>query len=97
MRNSKGDYAILNVAVSVLAGKHKVAVGARPGRAVLAINAMKFLDDNGVTEKNAMEAGEIVSNELNFGTNSRGSREYRKLISSVLVKNALMEVEGYES
>src|SRR5699024_8806391 len=40
MRNSTGDYAILNVAVSVLEGKHKIAVGARPGRGILATNAM---------------------------------------------------------
>jgi len=96
MRNSTGDYAILNVAVSVLEGKHKIAVGARPGRGILATNAMKFLDENGITEKNAEEAGKMVSNELTFGTNSRGSMEYRKHVSSVLVKKALLEVESYE-
>ncbi|MBU5438725.1 FAD binding domain-containing protein [Tissierella sp. MSJ-40] len=96
MRNSKGDYAILNVAISNLNGKYRIAVGARPNRAVLANKSMEYLNNNGFSQKNAVEAAKIASEELTFGTNSRGSNIYRKQLCYVLVKNTLMEVQGYE-
>lgn len=99
MRNSKGDYAILNVGVSVLDCKFKISVGARPERATLALNAMDYLNklDSEISEKNIEEAANIACNELYFGTNSRGSNTYRKQICNVLVKRALREVLEYES
>lgn len=92
MRNSKGDYAILNAAVSNDNGSFKIAVGARPGVAKLALEAMKFISENEISEATARRAGEIAAEELSFGTNSRGSREYRKEICKVLVKRGIMEV-----
>lgn len=98
MRNSKGDYAILNVGVSSLNKKFKIAIGARPERATFALDAMdylNYLDD--ISEKNIIEAAKIASEETHFGTNSRGSAIYRKHICYVLVKRALEEVLDYES
>ncbi|NLV76340.1 MAG: FAD-binding protein [Tissierellia bacterium] len=98
MRNSRGDYAILNVALSNLEGKFRISVGARPNRATLAYNAMKYLDrlDNQITKEHIYKAAKIASEELVFGTNTRGSSLYRKQICYVLVKQGLMEVMGYE-
>lgn len=98
MRNCKGDYAILNVALSNLDGKFRIAVGARPNRATLAYEAMKHLDrlDNQITKEDIHKAAKIASEELVFGTNTRGSSFYRKQICNVLVKQGLMEVLGYE-
>ncbi|WP_207706881.1 FAD binding domain-containing protein [Alkaliphilus pronyensis] len=93
MRNSRGDYAILNIAVS----KNptiKIAVGARPGRAVLAYNTMEYISNYGVNNKNLKDIYDIISNEIVFGSNSRGSSQYRQAICKVLLKKALLEV-GY--
>lgn len=92
MRNSQVDYAILNVAVSKEDGKYRVAVGARPRTAALAYKAMDYLNSIEISEENAYKAGEIASGELAFGSNTRGSAEYRREICKVLVKRAIMEV-----
>ena len=99
MRNSKGDYAILNVAVSMYNHQFRIAVGARPGPARLAYNAMEYLEklNGNIDEKNILEVGKIASEELVFGTNSRGSSLYRKQLASTLVNRALMEVMGLEN
>lgn len=98
MRNSQGDYAILNVAISVLDGKYRIAVGARPKVAVLALESMNYLNGIGkdLSPEDILEAAKIASEELAFGTNTRGSSTYRKQICYVLVKRALKEVVGYE-
>jgi CO/xanthine dehydrogenase FAD-binding subunit len=100
MRNSQGDYAILNVATSNLNGnKYKIAVGARPGTATLALKSMDYLDniDRDLFKEDILRAAKIASEELIFGTNTRASSIYRKQISYVLVKQALMEVGDYEN
>lgn len=96
MRNSKGDYAILNVAVSKLGDDFRIAVGARPQRAILAKKAMGYLSSNGYTEEHIKKTVEIAAEEITFGTNTRGSKEYRKQICKALLKKALMEVVSYE-
>lgn len=99
MRNCKGDYAILNVAISNLNGKYRIVVGARPNRGTLAYDAMGYLDklDNQINQENIQKTAEIASQELIFGTNTRGNSFYRKQICYVLVKQGLMEVMGYEN
>ena len=92
MRNSAVDYAILSVAFAKIGGKYRIAVGARPRRAVLAYKAMKYLDENGLTEETAIKAGEIAAEEIHFGSNNRGSAEYRKELCKVLVKRAILGV-----
>jgi len=94
MRNSQVDYAILNAAVSKKDGKYRIAVGARPRTATLAYKAMDYINDTEINEETAMRAGEIASEELVFGSNTRGSAEYRKELCKVLVKRAIMEVEA---
>lgn len=97
MRNSKGDYAILNTAVSKMGKKVKIAVGARPGRAVLAENAMIYFENNDISKESLSEGIDILVNEINFGSNTRGSEAYRRKICGVLVKRALEEVSMNEA
>src|SRR5699024_317472 len=92
IRNSTVDYAILSAAVAKIDGKYRISVGARPGVAKCAIKAMEHLNNKEMDEKNIMEACDILSEELYFGSNSRGASEYRKEISKVLAKRAIMEV-----
>ena len=96
MRNSRADYAILNIAVSK-EDYYKIAVGARPGRAVLAYKTMEYINKNKLTQQNIPIALDILSEEVIFGTNSRGSSDYRKRICAVLGKRALMEVTCLEA
>lgn len=94
MRLSKGDYAILVVSVAKSNEGVKIAVGARPKSAILAKEAMEVLGTGDLTEENVIEASKKAAEELTFGTNTRGSKEYRKEICKVLVKRALKEVSS---
>lgn len=89
VRKSKADYSVLNMAVSRdEAGNMRVTVGSRPSRAVLAHKTMEFLKDN-FDEK---QAGEILQREIVFGSNMRGTKEYRELLGAALLAKALKEV-----
>lgn len=91
LRNSVSDYPILNVAVSNLDNQWRIAVGARPQRAAIASRASDALS-NSLTLKNLETYAGIAAEELNFGTNERGTAKYRKAMCKVLVKRAMMEV-----
>ena len=93
LRNAQSDYALLNVSVSRNDDEVKIYVGARPQIATLAVKASEFLSNNELSNENIEKAAQMVSEELVFGTNMRASKEYRSLMSKVLVKRALMEVK----
>ncbi len=92
MRNSSSDYAILNIAVSKENTDFKIVVGARPQRAKKAKEASLYLGKSKLTSEDIEKTSIIAAKELNFGSNIRGSKEYREAICKVLVKRALMEV-----
>jgi CO/xanthine dehydrogenase FAD-binding subunit len=92
LRNSASDYPILNVTVSKGESNWKIVVGARPMKAKIALNASQLLSKGPVIEKVIEEAAQIASEELIYGTNMRGTAQYRKALSKVLVKRAIMEV-----
>lgn len=92
IRNSSSDYPILNTAVSVLEGSWRVVIGARPMGAKIASKSSMLLTREPLGEKLIEEAAEIASEELTYGSNMRGSDEYRKALSKVLVKRAVKEV-----
>jgi CO/xanthine dehydrogenase FAD-binding subunit len=91
-RNTSTDFPILNVAVAVKEGIYKIAIGARPGTAILSLEASEFF--NGLEDKKAgaEKAGEIAAENLQFRSDIRASAEYRKELCKVLVKRALLEV-----
>lgn len=84
-RNISTDFPVLTCAVcrDPADGSMRCAVGARPGRAVL-------LRD---LPADAAEAAEHAASELSFGSNLRGSEEYRRQICRVLVKRAIQHIE----
>lgn len=92
MRNSRSDYAILNVTVSNKDDDWKIVVGARPQRAKIAKEASEYLSKSNKSIQKIEEAALMASKELSFASNMRGSREYREAICKVLVKRAVMEV-----
>jgi len=92
LRKTRTDYAVLNVAVSRAEEEYRVAVGSRPGRAVLVGEAADFLQTNGLNEGSAAAVGKICAETLQFGDNPRASARYRREICPVLVRRALEEV-----
>jgi len=95
LRNSAGDYSILNVAVSYDADdeKFKIGVGARPGHSIYAVKAQNFLNEiTDINEEIGLKAGKIASEEILFRSNYLATSEYRKDICKVLIKRAIMEV-----
>lgn len=91
-RNSAGDLPILNAAVSRLGGEWTIAAGARPLVARVAAGASARLAEGGLSSENVELAAATAAEELSFGTNARGSAEYRRTLCRVLVKRAVTEV-----
>jgi CO/xanthine dehydrogenase FAD-binding subunit len=92
LRNSSGDYAILNVAVARSRDEWKIVVGARPFRAMIAAEASKCLSGSRLQKEDIERAAKTTADELEFGTNMRSSREYRQAVCEVLVQRAIQEV-----
>lgn len=90
LRNSASDFPVLNVAVSQMQGNWRVAVGARPGRACLSVRAAESLHA-GVSEQTIAFAAKQASEELPFGSNMRGTADYRRAICQTLVQRAIKE------
>lgn len=91
LRNSASDYPILNAAVSVLDGRWRIAVGARPQRAAVALKASEELS-KGIDPDRVDYYAKLAAEELSFGSNERGTAGYRQAMCSVLVKRAITEV-----
>ena len=66
-------------------------MGARPQRAKIAAQASEVLSQGNLTLADIEQAADIAANELTFGSNRRGTAEYRRVLCRVLVKRA---VEG---
>lgn len=90
-RHARTDFPMLTCAVSLLDGKWSAVVGARPLRAKAIMDDMNMISNNSaLTEDVAESFGAYVAGKLTFGSNMRGSEEYRKEIAAVLVKRALL-------
>lgn len=93
IRKSKTDYAITNTAVTNENGIFRIAVGVRPGKAKLAHKAMDILNNSdNITDEVIDKACNSITEEITFGSNMRGSSEYRAAISKVITKRAIKEV-----
>jgi CO/xanthine dehydrogenase FAD-binding subunit len=92
------DFAVLNVAVAKIGKDYRIAVGARPGIAALALNAAKHLSyQEMVTGEAIEETAKMAAKELVFGTNQRASAEYREALAKVYVERGLKAVTPHES
>lgn len=92
LRKSASDYAVLNVAVSMLDDQWTIVVGARPSKAALAVRASAALSNGNLSVEEIEGAAQKAAEELSFGTNTRGTADYRKALCQVLVKRGIMEV-----
>lgn len=90
LRKTRTDFPVVNCSVSNTNGKWRAFIGARPGRSV------EVIDDNNllatIDEASAEAFGKYVANNVVFGSNMRGSKEYRQAITVPLVKRALLKL-----
>lgn len=92
LRKTSGDFSIINGAMfKGKDGDYKIAIGSRPERAKLAVKASEALKD-GINIDRALD---MAAKELDFGTNIRGSKEYREDMCRVLVKRMYDRVGDY--
>lgn len=89
-RHAKTDLPTLTCAVSCIGGRWSASVGARPSRATLITDDEMILSGE-VTEDKAQVFGKYVAEKLAFGSNMRGSADYRRRIAQVLVRRAVMK------
>lgn len=94
-RNAKTDFPVLTCAVSKIEGIYRCVIGARPKRAVCLSDNNGILLE-GITKESAENFGEFVKSQIVTGSNMRGSEEYRKVLSGVLAKRALLKLKDYE-
>ena len=84
VRNSQTDIPVLTCAAARLAdGSYRFAVGARPLRAVL----------YQLSAAPAAELADQVQQQVVTGSNMRGSAEYRRHLTGVLVRRTAQELE----
>lgn len=92
-RHARTDFPILTCAVSNKAGIWQAAVGARPARAKLVTDEQGLLVGNEtITTEQAEKFGRYVAEQLVFDSNMRGSADYRRQITAVLVKRASLQM-----
>ena len=84
-RNSKTDFPIIAVCVAKYYDKFKISVGARPAKA----RVMEF-DIN----KSNEYIISFISNNFEFNSNMRASADYRKYITNVFIRRALVSLRG---
>lgn len=89
-RTSSGDLPVITCASSFMGGRWNVVVGARPMKASL----MEFNESLDVTDEKINEMIEAVKSQLEFGTNMRGSRQYRQHLAGVLIKRNIKAVQA---
>lgn len=87
-RMTATDFPVLATAVSLCEGNWRISVGARPARATLAPKAAGLLMEN-PDDRQIQAACDQVVEELTFGTNMRGTKEYREVLAKVLVKRGI--------
>ena len=92
VRNNATDFPVLTVAAG--SGKPcpgiRVAVGARPQKAMLLEDPEGILKD-GVTAESAAAYAAWAAEQVPVGSNLRGSADYRKHLTEVLVRRALLK------
>ena len=91
-RNSATDFPVLTCAVVCREGKVACAVGARPARAARFDDEAGLLA-GGVNEESAAAFAEDVARRAVFGSNTRGSAEYRREVCRALVRRAALKLE----
>ena len=93
VRNSQTDFPVLTCAAAKTEAGYRFSIGARPGKAVLFELADADIQAADV-ENMAENAAKCVKEQVETGSNTRGSAEYRKHLAGVLVRRAVCKLAG---
>lgn len=86
------DFAMVNLAI-VKDDSFKIAVGSRPGMAVIAEKTCAYLNESkAITEAVIEKASEIALKELALSDNLRSSKSYREILVKTYIKRGLKQV-----
>lgn len=89
LRMTETDFPVLTCAVTEKDGEYGVVIGARPKCARL-VDDVKLLNPYDWACRKAF-AGEVTE-KLDYGTNMRGSAEYRRSLSGILIERCLNSI-----
>ena len=92
-RMSATDIPSLAVAVSRNEGKWRVVIGARPQRAMMVNHLEEILSETPSKEEIDSLLNHVIEN-VKFGSNMRGSSEYRQILAKVFINRAIEEIVG---
>lgn len=88
-RMTETDFAVVTCAAACKDGRYTVVLGATPHKAKIVDN-VELAD---AKDEAAVEGfADTVISQVRFGTNMRGSAEYRKAIAKVLIKRAIADL-----
>ncbi|MCQ2509153.1 MAG: FAD binding domain-containing protein [Lachnospiraceae bacterium] len=93
MRIQRTDFPVLTCATSELNGKITVAIGARPGKALIVADEEGILTGD-ITAENADAFAKYAAANVKTEGNIRGSAAYRTRLVEVLTKRTLLEMKG---
>lgn len=93
MRIQRTDFPVLTCAASQLNGKISVAIGARPGKALIVADEEGILTGD-ITAENADAFAKYAAANVKTEGNIRGSAAYRTRLVEVLTKRTLLEMKG---
>lgn len=93
-RMTETDFGILTCAVAYKDGSYTVVLGARPQKAKI-VDGRKLNDPSNEEELNQFL--EETVEQFTFGSNLRGSAQYRRAIAKVLIKRAVLELHAETS
>lgn len=97
VRNTQTDFPVLTCAAAEQAdGSYRFAIGARPGRAILFEAPADISLASAEKEQKAACLAKWVRDQVQTSSNMRGSAEYRKHLTGVLVKRAVRVLEECE-
>jgi CO/xanthine dehydrogenase FAD-binding subunit len=87
-RMTATDFPVLAAGISLCEGQWRICLGARPARASLAPAAAALLSEE-PDDSQIRAACDRVVEELTFGSNQRGTKEYRQILAKILVKRGV--------
>lgn len=95
MRLTQTDFPVLTCCAAAEPGKTFAVVGARPQPAVCIYDEQGILTD-GIDEDSAAGFAAYAASRTKFGSNMRGTAEYREHLCRVLVRRCVLETAKEE-